>query len=100
MKLTIQSIHFDASDRLKDYIQRKSNKLDTYFDRITDGEVTLKLQHEVKGANKLVEMKLRVPGDTLVASEKGAKFEEAMDLVTAKLKTQLLKYKEKMKANA
>lgn len=100
MKLTIQSIHFDAADHLKAYIQKKADKLDTYFDRITDGEVYLKLQNEVKGANKLVEVKIRVPGETLVASEKGSKFEEAMDLVTDKLRSQLMKYKSKLQARA
>lgn len=98
MKLTIQSIHFDAADHLKGYIQRKANKLDTYFDRITDADVTLKVQNEVKGANKYVELKLRVPGETLVASEKGSRFEEATDLVVDKLKIQLTKYKSKLQA--
>lgn len=100
MKLTIQSIHFDAADHLKGYIQRKTNKLDTYFDRITDGQVTLKVQNEVKGANKLVEVRLRVPGDTLVASQQGSRFEEATDLVIDKLKSQLSKYKNKLQARA
>lgn len=100
MKLTIQSIHFDAADHLKEYIQRKADKLDSYYDRITDGEVVLKLQNEVKGANKLVEVHVRVPGDTLIASEKGTRFEEAMDLVVDKLKTQITKYKERQQARA
>ena len=60
MKLTIQSIHFNAADHLKAYVQRKADKLDTYFDRITDGEVSLKLQNEIKGANKLVEVPIKV----------------------------------------
>ena len=49
MKVTIQAIHFKAADRLKDYIQEKSGKLDHFFDRITSGEVTLKLRREQKG---------------------------------------------------
>lgn len=98
MNLTIQSIHFDAADHLKGYIHRKASKLDTYFDRITDGDVTLKVQNEVKGANKYVEMKLRVPGETLVASEQGSRFEEATDLVVDKLKIQLSKYKSKLQS--
>ncbi len=100
MKLTIQSIHFDAADHLKEYVQRKADKLDSYYDRITDGEVVLKLQNEVKGSNKLVEVHVRVPGDTLIASESGTKFEEAMDLVVDKLKTQITKYKERQQARA
>ncbi|MDP5169086.1 MAG: ribosome-associated translation inhibitor RaiA [Bacteroidia bacterium] len=100
MKLTIQSIHFDAADHLKEYIQRKTEKLDTFFDRITDGEVFLKLQNEIKGANKLVEMHLRVPGETIIVSKQGATFEEATDLAVDTLKTQVLKYKSKLQAKA
>jgi putative sigma-54 modulation protein len=89
MKLIIQSIHFDAADHLKEYIQR-----------ITDGEVFLKLQNEIKGANKLVEVHLRVPGDTIIVSKQGGTFEEATDLAVDSLKTQILRYKDKLQAKA
>jgi putative sigma-54 modulation protein len=92
----MQSIHFTAADHLKEYTEEKVSKLDHYFDRITGAEIFFKLQDEVKGANKLVEIKLNVPGETLVASEQGQSFEEAVDLATDKVKTQLLKYKGKM----
>ncbi|MEZ4828558.1 MAG: ribosome-associated translation inhibitor RaiA [Bacteroidia bacterium] len=97
MKITIQSIHFDAADRLKDYIQKKCDKLDQFFDRIIDGEVTLKLQNEIKGGNKFAEVKVNVPGDTLLATESGQTFEEAIDLCTDKIKEQLRRYKGKAK---
>ena len=100
MKVIIHSIHFTAADRLKTYVQNKCEKLDRFFDRIVEATVRLKLQNEVKGANKLVEITLSVPGDTLVATEKGKTFEEATDLATDKLKAQLKKYKGKMRVRA
>ncbi len=99
MRITIQSIHFTAADKLKNYIQRKCDKLDQYFDRVVDGEVFLKVRNEIKGENKFVEIKLNVPGDTLLASEKGPTFESATDLCVDKLKSQLVKYKEKLNAH-
>ena len=99
MTITIQSIHFTAAEKLKNYIQRKCNKLDNYFDRIVDGEVYLKLRNEVKGENKFVEIKLNVPGDVLIAKEKGQTFEQATDLCMDKLKTQLLKFKGKLRSH-
>ena len=51
MKITIQSIHFDASARLKTYIEKKCNKLDQFYDRITEGTITLKVQNEMKPNN-------------------------------------------------
>jgi putative sigma-54 modulation protein len=95
MKITVQSLHFTAADPLKMYIQKKCDKLDQFYDRILDAQITLKLQNEVKGANKLVEVLLNVPGENLLASEQGATFEEAVDLCMDKLKIQLKKHKEK-----
>lgn len=100
MKIIIQSIHFDAADRLKAYIQKKVDKLDQLFDRIIDGEVILKVENENKAGNKLVELIVNVPGDTLIAKEHGKTFEEATDLATDKVKVQLRKYKGKMKGRA
>lgn len=97
MKITIQALHFTASDRLKDYIARKCNKLDVFFDRILSGEVRLSLQQENGANTKQVEIVLHVPGDTLVASDQGQSFEAAVDTATDKLKVQLKRYKERMR---
>ena len=70
MRITIQSIHFTAADKLKAYIERKCDKLDQYYDRVVDGEVFLKVRNEEKGENKFIEIKLNVPGDILIAKEK------------------------------
>jgi putative sigma-54 modulation protein len=100
MRITIHSIRFTAADHLKDYIQKKCDKLDKFFDKIVEGKVNLKLQNEVKGANKFVEIIVYVPGDTLVAKDSGSTFEEATDLVIDKLKTQLKRYKERLRSRA
>jgi len=96
MKLTIQSIHFTASDRLNSFIQKKCDKLDTFYDRITSGHVALKLQKNAP-QNKIVDIKVYVPGDTLVASEQADSFEKATDLCVSKLKQQIKRYKDKLK---
>jgi len=43
MKLQVHSIHFDADIKLIDFIQKKLNKLETFYDRLVDGEVFLHL---------------------------------------------------------
>jgi putative sigma-54 modulation protein len=98
MTLRIQSIHFDATEQLQAYIQKKCDKLDQFFDRITEGEVFLKVSKPAAKQNKIVEIKLFVPGDTLVATDQADTFEAATDQTVAKLKSQLIKYKEKMRA--
>ena len=46
MKLQMHSIHFDADQKLLDYIQKKAEKLDTFYDRITGGEVFLRINKD------------------------------------------------------
>ena len=42
MKVQVHAIHFSADRKLLDSIQAKLNKLETFYDRITGGEVFLK----------------------------------------------------------
>lgn len=95
MKLQIQSIHFDADKKLLDFVQKKLNKLDTFYDRITGGDVYLRVENEDIN-NKSVHIKLFLPGTSLMAREQGSSFEEAVDLALENLKRQLKKQKEKM----
>ena len=95
MKLNIQSIHFDADAKLLDFVQKKLDKLDTFYDKVVEGEVSLKLQNTDKN-NKLVQVKLAIPGNDLIAKEDGGTFEEATDKAYESLKRQLTKHKEKM----
>ena len=37
MKLQMSSLKFDADQKLLDLIQKKADKLDTYYDKITVG---------------------------------------------------------------
>ena len=98
MKITINSVHFSAADRLRDYIEKRMNKLDRFFDRVVDARVNLKLQQEVKGANKSVEIALHVPGNTLIAQVQSSTFEHATNQAIEKIKSQLKKHKEKLEA--
>ena len=92
MKLQVHSIHFDADIKLIDFIQKKLNKLETFYDRLVDGEVFLRLNNEGI-ENKTVEIKLRVPGNQLFAIEMARSFEAATDLAADALRTQLKKFK-------
>ncbi len=97
MKLQVHSIHFTADQKLIDFIQKKVDKLETFYDRLVDGEVFLRVNNEGVD-NKTVEIKLRVPGNQLFAKEQAKSFEAATDQATEALKMQLQKFKEKEKA--
>lgn len=96
MKLQVHSIHFDADKKLVDFLQKKINKLETFYHRLVDGEVFLRLNNEGI-ENKTVEIKLNVPGTQLFAIEKARSFEAAADLATDALRMQLKKFKTKKK---
>ena len=97
MKLQVHSIHFDADQKLVNYIQKKVNKLETFYDRLVAGKVFLRLNNEGTD-NKTVEIKLSVPGAQLFAVEKSRSFEAATDLATDALRMQLKKFKAKLRS--
>jgi putative sigma-54 modulation protein len=98
MEVKINSVHFTADQRLVDFVTKKVNKLDTFFDGIISAEVTLKVAKPEVANNKVSELKLSIPGqDYLFAKKQADSFEEATDSSIDAIKKQLVKYKEKLK---
>jgi len=94
MKLQVHSVHFHADVKLIDFIQKKVDKLETFYDRLVNGEVFLRINNEGI-QNKTVEIKVNVPGSQFFAKEQARSFEEATDLATEALRNQLKKFKTK-----
>lgn len=98
MKVNVQSIHFHADSKLVEFIEKKLSRLDRYFDknRSVEAEVHLKLQdtggpvHE-----KIIEIKLYVPGGWMIDKKTGRTFESAITASADTLKRQLLRHKER-----
>lgn len=97
MRLQMHAIHFDADPKLLEFIQKKLEKLETFYDRITGGEVYLRLDksESSKIKDKILEVKIKVPNGELFVKEKGKSFEEATDLALEALKSQIKKFKSK-----
>lgn len=98
MKIGVQSIHFNADVKLLDFIQKKADKLDQFYDQIISGEVYLKLENVDNEANKISEIKLIVPGGTFFSKHQCKTFEEATDLAIECLKKQINKHKAKTRS--
>lgn len=96
MKLQMSSLKFDADVKLLDFIQKKTDKLETFYDRIIDGEVNLSIDKKDDHSNKVVEIKINVPGSTLFAKEHSKSFESATDQAVEALRRQLKKHKGKI----
>lgn len=97
MKVYTESVQFKADQKLLDFIEKKLNKMDHYFDRIIDARVTLKLENAGQVKDKIAEVRLKVPGDVLVVKESQKTFEASIDGAVDVLKRQLIKFKEKAK---
>jgi putative sigma-54 modulation protein len=91
----MHSVHFDADQKLIDFIQRKVDKLETFYDRIIEGEVYLRLINDDSNENKVVEIKLYLPGTSLFAKEQAKSFEAATDMTVEALRRQIKKTKQK-----
>lgn len=61
MEVRIQAIHFDATEKLQDFIQKKTAKLEKYCDDINKVEVSLKVVKPETAMNKEASIKVLVP---------------------------------------
>lgn len=95
MDIKINSVHFDADQKLEEFITKKVSKLSDRYENITGVDVTLKLDNSQDRENKITEIKVIVKGNEFFAKKQSASFEESTDEVTDVLKRQLRKYKEK-----
>ncbi len=99
MEIKINSVHFTADQKLVDFINKKVNKLDTFYDGIINAEVTLKVDKPESTNNKISELKLSIPANGYLFAKKQAdSFEEATDLAIDAIKKQLDKFKDKLKS--
>ena len=89
MDIRIQAIHFDATEQLKAFIQKKLEKLTRFAD-----EVVLKVVKPEVSNNKEASIKLKVNGADFFVDKTGDSFEESVDLCIDVLKRKLEKHKE------
>ncbi|SHG48111.1 ribosome hibernation-promoting factor, HPF/YfiA family [Winogradskyella jejuensis] len=100
MDVNTQSINFVADIKLKNFIQKRFEKLNLYYDKIIQADVYLKVENTSDKQNKIFEAKLRVPGDTFVVKKHTKSFEEGADLVASSLERRLKKRKEKLRSHS
>ena len=97
MKINTQSVNFNIDHTLLNFIQKKMDKLDLFYDKIIKADVYLKVENTNDKENKAFEVKLSVPGDSIVVKKKCKTFEEGVDTVVHILERQLKKRKQKIR---
>jgi putative sigma-54 modulation protein len=99
MKITINYVDIEQDQRLNEFVQKKVNKLETFYDRIVEGEVYLKRDRNSPENGAIAEIKLFVPGDSLFAQENAKSLEAAIDACTEAMRKQVIRLKEKQNAH-
>ncbi len=99
MNVNIQTVRFDADNKLLGYIKRKMEKLSTFHDSIIRVHVFLKLDnvaHNIK--DKIAEIKVHVPRYDFFVKAESKSFEESFDDAFDSLVIQLKRKKERQAA--
>ncbi|MDO5970951.1 ribosome-associated translation inhibitor RaiA [Flavivirga aquimarina] len=99
MKVNTQSVNFNADQKLIDFIQKRMDKLDVFYDKVIKSDVYLKLENTSEKENKIFEARVSVPGDSFVVKKQCKSFEEGADVAVSSLERQLKKRKEKLRSH-
>lgn len=93
MEINVQSVKFDADEKLLNFVDKKFQKLEKFDAELTSVDVVLSLlpDHE----NKNVKVKVNIPGNTIVVEKNAKTFEDAIVDCADILKEKLVKLKEK-----
>lgn len=97
MKITIQSIHFDADKKLLNLIEERLSKLEQFFNNIIAAEVYLRLDKDADAGNKIVEVRLDMSQKAETVKSRAKTFEKALDEVYDALEKVVKKHKEKLR---
>jgi len=95
MEIKIKSIHFDAAEKLKVFIEKKVSKLEQFNDGIMIAEVVLKVVKPESIKNKSAAIRLKTKQGEFFAEKLCDTFEEAVDRSVEAMEKQLLKIKKK-----
>lgn len=99
MKVNVHAVNFTVDKKLVDFIQLRMDKLEKYYDKIVSSDVFLKVEKTSEKENKIVEVKIHVPGDDFLVKKQCKTFEEAIEMAAESLERVLVKRKEKVRTH-
>jgi len=91
METTIHWHNLETSDAMKDYVEKKIEKLGTHF----NGMISAVVRFRVEKINHIVEISMNGDGAQFIAEDHGTDMYAAIDLAEKKLEKQIKKHKEK-----
>ena len=91
MKIIFKGKHIEVTDAMRNYIEKRLNKIDRHFDHILEVIVTLSVEKN----RQIVEATLQASKALIRAEEETDDMYASIDKVVDKLERQIQKYKEK-----
>ena len=95
MEVNVKAIHFEATGKLIEFINKKADRLARRFPSHSIVDVTLKVVKPETAMNKEVVLRVTSPQHEDVATKIADSFEEAFDLAIEAVERQLEKNKDK-----
>lgn len=95
MQLNIVARHLELTQAIADYVRKKVEKSEKYFQKIVWAQVIL----SVEKYRQLAEIVLHAGGSTFRSKEESIDLYAAIDLAADKIDAQLRRYKEKSKVH-
>lgn len=99
MEIKIKAIHFDASEKLEAFVEKKVSKLQKAYDEIKTAEISMNVTKPATALNKEVKLNVSGSGMNLFVEKTCDTFEEAIDLCVESMRTQITKFKEKQRGH-
>ena len=99
MKVNVHAVNFTVDKKLVDFVQERLDKLEKFYDKVVSSDVFLKVEKTSEKENKIVEIKIHVPGDDFMVKKQCKTFEEAIEVSAESLERLLIKRKEKIRTH-
>ncbi|MGN6416616.1 MAG: HPF/RaiA family ribosome-associated protein [Pseudobacter sp.] len=99
MNVNIQTVRFNADEKLVEFVNKKLEKINTFHDRIIKVDVFLKLDNVVHAIkDKIAEIRVQVPRHQFFVKATSKSFEESFDSALDSLVNQIKRKKDKQAA--
>ena len=92
MELTVNFKNIKSSDKLSEYVEKKLNRIDELFDKLSEARVVFSKEKELR----IVEINLISGKLNIHVKETGRDMRPTIDLAVDKLKIQVKKVREKI----
>jgi len=98
MNVIIKAHHVEITDALKEYAEKKIDKVNHFFDQIQHVTINLDIEGlHSNDQNQVASAVIKSSGAVITAKESSPDMYSSIDLLMDKLVVQLKKYKEKLK---